>query len=73
MNNEENDDIEVFVQLNTDMSSIDFWIGGNVAFMNAKQARQIAEHLAELAGYLEGMEDGEPADPLAHQAPDTLQ
>ena len=74
MDNEDIDGIEVAVQLNTDMPTIELWVGGNVAFLSAEQAMQIAEHLAELAGVLEGMiEQAEPANAHIHQAPDTLQ
>ena len=74
MDNENKDDIEVAVQLNTDIPIIELWVGGNVAFLDVEQAMQIAEHLAELAGVLEGMiEQAEPENAHIHQAPDRLQ
>ena len=74
MDNKNIDDIEVGVQLNTDIPSIELWVGGNVAFLDVEQAMQIAEHLAELAGALEDMiEQAEPANAHIHQAPDKLQ
>ena len=74
MDNKNIDDIEVGVQLNTDIPIIELWVGGNVAFLDVEQAMQIAEHLAELACALEDMiEHAEPANANIHQAPDTLQ
>ena len=74
MDNENIGDIEVGVQLNTDMPIIELWVGGNLAFLSAEQAMQIAEYLAKLAVALEDMiEHAEPANANIHQAPDTLQ
>lgn len=73
MEHEELDNIEVGVQLDDGIPAIKLWVGDNVAFLDPEQALEVAEMLAELAGYLEGVESGEPEDPLIHSAPDTLQ
>lgn len=73
MEREELENIEVGVQLDESIPAIKLWVGDNVAFLDPEQALDVAEMLAELAGYIEGMESGEPEDPLAHPAPDTLQ
>lgn len=73
MERDELENIEVGVQLDESIPAIKLWVGDNVAFLSPEQALDVAEMLAELAGYIEGMEAGEPVDPLAHPAPDTLQ
>lgn len=73
MEREELDNIEVGVQLDESIPAIKLWVGSNVALLNPEQALDVAEMLAELAGYIEGMEAGEPVDANIHQAPDTLQ
>lgn len=73
MEREELDNIEVGVQLDESIPAIKLWVGSNVAFLNPEQALDVAEMLAELAGYIEGMESGEPVDANIHQAPERLQ
>ena len=73
MEREELEGIEVEVGLAENQSEIMLRVGNSVAFLNIEQALDVAEKLAEIAGYIEGLESGEPVDPMIHQAPERLQ
>ena len=70
------DELDVEITVNPDMGYVTLAVGDKRVELTAEEALQIAEALAEAAGYLEGMTDAgadEPVNADIHQAPDTLQ
>jgi hypothetical protein len=76
---EQPDEFEVDVSVNTNIPNIELSIGNNTVYISSEEAMQIAEALAEASGILEDLLEArgeavsEPVDVDVHQAPDRLQ
>ena len=72
----ERDELNVEITVNPDMGYATLAVGDKRVKLTAEEALQIAEALAEAAGYLEGLTDAdttEPVDVDIHKAPEQLQ
>ena len=70
------EELDVEITVNPKMGYATLGVGDKRVELTAEEALQIAEALAEAAGYLEGMADADTDEPVGaniHQAPDTLQ
>ena len=76
---EQPDEFEVGVSVNTNIPIIKLSIGNNTVYVSSEEAMQIAEALAEASGILEDLLEArgeavaEPVDVDVHQAPERLQ